>query len=197
MSNMLKVGSGVSAINTTSSGISGALNKEAGSNLPSLPINLRPGSVIRVPMARFTYVGPPLLKVAVGVAWKPKAGTFSTDFNNGGNIAKDDAGNLFRGMSLIFFPNPDAPQPFTFGLGTTNAPKLVVPEKRDYNLVGGGTGQFIDKIDTWVWITNITAIEAEIGRALTLTDMAQNNLLSAERFFLQELDTDSDVVDII
>lgn len=196
MSDMMKVGSGVSAVNPTSTGISGALNKEAGSNLPTLPINLRPGSVIRVPVARFTYVGPPALKVAVGVAWKPKTGLFGTDFNNGQNIAKDDAGNLFRGMSLVFFANPDIQQPFTQGLGTTNAPKLVVPEKRDYNLVGGGTGEFIEKIDTWVWMVNINAIEAEIGRAVNLTDLAQNNILSDEKFIMQ-IDDDADVVDII
>jgi len=199
-SGMMKVGSGVSAVNPTGTGISGALNKEAGSNLPSLPINLRPGSVIRVPMAKFTYVGPPLLKVAVGVAWKPSTGLplpgSGTDFNNGNSIAKDDAGNLFRGMSLVFFTNPDANQPFTQGLGTTNAPKLVVPEKREYNLVGGGTGKFIEKIDTWIWMVNITALEAEIGRALTLTDLAQNNILTNEKFIMQ-IDDDADVVDII
>ncbi len=194
-SGMMKVGSGVSAVNATSTGISGALNKEAGSNLPSLPINLRPGSVIRVPMVKFTYVGPPALKVAVGVAWKPDTG-LRTPFNNGQNIAKDDAGNLFRGVSLVFFANPDIQQPFTQGLGTTNAPKLVVPEKRDYNLVGGGTGKFIEKIDTWVWMVNIDAIEADIGRALTLTDLAQNNILSDEKFIMQ-IDDDADVVDII
>ncbi len=193
---------GVGAMNTPSVGIA-ALNTEPGFNLPPLPISLRPGSVIRVPTIRLTYNGPPNIRLAVGVAWKPAITkfigfTFTASFDNGDNIAVDENGNMFRGISTPFtIVAGDVGEEKTFALGSTLAPKLTVPEKRTYFTVKGvEEARFIDKVDVWIWMVNVTEIETTIGRALTPLDLQRNRILSDERFFLFT-DTDADVLDII
>lgn len=199
MSRMMKVGS----MRLGNSGIGDALNTEAGSNLPPLPISLRPGSVIRVPRVKFGYAGPVGVSLALGVAWKPFVSVLGVDFNNGDNIAMDDESNFFRGISSPFTMTAPAAN-IDRAFQPVDAPRLVVPDKRVYALIGGSTGQFIDKVDTWIWLVNITAVEAAIGRALTPVDFQRNRILTNEDFLVPladaggaGVDTDSDVLDII
>ena len=199
MNKMMRVGAGRGA--GVASGIGIALNKETGSGLPTLPISLRPGSVIKIPRVRFGYAGPVGIRLAVGVAWKPKTGVFGTDFNNGDNIAVDGDGNFFRAISAPF---PINSSDLIIDVSLGPPPLLTVPSKGTFNLVAGGTGEFIDKIDTWTWLSNITAIEAAIGRALTAADFQRNRILTREQFLVpladaggSGVDTDADVLDII
>lgn len=207
MNNMMKVGNSATPAST---GVSGeALNKDPIHNLPTLPISLHPKSVIRVSLIALDYKGPPNIQMAVCVAWKPAQFrlpvfpfsliTTPVSFNNGQNIAVDDNGELFRGVSGPFTLSAGDGTFKSYPLEPIQAPRLAVPEKRQYNLVGGNTGTFIDKVDTWTWVINITAIEANLGRQLSDLEFRRSSILSNESFFIGggAEDTDADVLDII
>lgn len=153
---------------------------------------LAPQSIVIVSQVRFKYVGP-VVKLAVGAAWKPAQGV-SIPFNNGGKVALNPFGGIFGSVGEPFLMQarqtaPENPEVFNLedlSVGVFASPILRTPASENHVLLDGSVGSFIDKTDAWLWAINVTAMEQALGAVIGAVELNAGNMVlgTNEQFFL-------------
>jgi len=140
-------------------------------NPADLPYEEARGKYVRVSEVVFWYKGP-VIELHMGWALKPAG----KDFNNGDNLVTPYYSFAALGST------PNCPDWTKITIDFPSGNRIQIPAPGRYTNRHGDIVEFHDLLDTWVWITNFTAMSA--------AGASGPSGLSDERFILVSDDDD-------